>query len=494
MLELRDHQKKVLDDLREAFRAGYRSIMLYGPTGMGKTELAISMLDAAEQKGSRSAMILDRITLVEQTSARLQKYNIDHGVLQSGHWRYKPDKKIQVCSAQTLEARGSFPGLQLMIVDEAHAQRKQTIEFIKNHPNIRVIGLSASPFTRGLGNHYETVVSATTTEQLVNDGWLCGLRVFIAKEIDMEGAKKTAGEWSTKEATDRGVKITGDVVAEWTKITHDVFGEPRKTIVFAAGVDHGADLSDKFAKAGYNFINISYKNDDEYKREVLEEFAKPDSSIHGLIATDILTKGFDCADVAIGISARPFSKSFSSHVQQMGRVMRQHESKEFAVWIDHSGNYLRFRDKWEDVYSNGVTELKEGAEKAAKEPTKKEKEAAKCPSCGALWVGGDACLHCGHVRPRRNEVIEVPGETLELDGIPSKKKKEKFSSEYKESFYQQLLGYAKWKGYKDGWAFHKYIEKFGVGPSWKKVAASPGPEVSAYIKHLAIKHAHRKSA
>jgi hypothetical protein len=35
----------------------------------------------------------------------------------------------------------------------------------------------------------------------------------------------------------------------------------------------------------------------------------------------------------IGVSARPFSKSLSSHVQQMGRVMRSYRDKEFGVWL-----------------------------------------------------------------------------------------------------------------------------------------------------------------
>ena len=96
-----------------------------------------------------------------------------------------------------------------------------------------------------------------------------------------------------------------------------------------------------------------------FKRKTIEEFAKPDSSIVGLIATDILTRGFDVADVKIGISARPFSKSFGSHVQQMGRIMRSHPSKEFGVWLDHSGNYLRFRDDWDEVYEEGVKKLDE---------------------------------------------------------------------------------------------------------------------------------------
>ena len=325
------------------------------------------LLEAAADKGNRAAMVLDRIVLCNQTSERLDRYGIDHGVLQAGHWRFRPGERIQVCSAQTLEKRGAMPGMKLLIVDEAHNTRAQTIEFIKNNPHVKVVGLSATPFAKGLGKTYTNVVSAISTRELVERGRLAPLRVFIAKQIDMTGAKKVAGEWSSKEAEGRGMSITGDVVSEWVKKTNEVFGGPRKTVVFAAGVAHAADLAQKFSEAGYNFVSLSYKDDDDFKADAIKEFGKPDSSIVGLIATDILTKGFDVPDVMIGVSARPFSKSFMSHVQQMGRVMRSYPGKEFALWLDHSGNYLRFQEDWEDVYANGVSELDEGKEKARKE-------------------------------------------------------------------------------------------------------------------------------
>ena len=152
MLQLRDYQEKCLDGLRAGFSNGHQCQMLYLPTGGGKTEVAISMLAFAEQKNTRCAMIMDRRILCDQTSERLDKYQIDHSVLMAGHWRWRPDRKIQICSAQTLEKRESFPGLKLMIIDEAHNMRKAVIEFIKMHPEIKVVGLSASPFTKGLGD------------------------------------------------------------------------------------------------------------------------------------------------------------------------------------------------------------------------------------------------------------------------------------------------------------------------------------------------------
>jgi DNA repair protein RadD len=460
---LRDYQEAILTKLREAFRSGHKRVMLYAPTGAGKTEMAIDQLNAAKIKGNRAAMILDRIVLCEQTSARLQKYSIDHGVMQAGHWRNRPYEHIQVCSAQTLEKRGSFPGLKLLIVDEAHTQRQQTTEFIKNNPEIYVVGLSASPFAEGLGDTYTSVVSATTTKELVDRGMLCPLRVFICKEVDMTGAKKVAGEWSQKDSSERGRKITGDIVTEWAKKTHEIFGGPRKTIVFCSDVAHGADLAQKFGESGYNFVPISYQDSDQFKQDAVKDFSRPDSAIHGLIACDILTKGFDVPDVMIGVSARPFTKSFMSHVQQMGRVMRAHDSKKFALWLDHAGNYLRFQDDWDDLYENGVSELKDGKEKAKKEPSTEDKEAAKCPNCGALWIGrGNVCSSCGHVRPVFNKVEQVAGEMQEL-GANGKKQP---PLKDRQHFYDSVRAIVRSRGKQDGYAAMVYKDKFGSFPPW----------------------------
>ena len=492
-LELRDYQEAILGKLRQAFIEGHKSVVLVAPTGAGKTEMAMALLGATADKGNRAAMILDRIVLCNQTSARLDSYGMNHGVMQAGHWRYRPAERIQVCSAQTLEKRGSMPGMKLLIVDECHNTRKQTVEFIKNNPGIMVVGLTATPFTKGLGKVYSSVVSAITTSELVSMGMLAPLRVYVAKEIDMSGAKKVAGEWSSAEAEERGIKITGDVVSEWVKKTHEVFGKPRKTVVFAAGVKHAADLAQKFTEAGYNFVSLSYKDDDEFKAEAIKEFSKPESSIVGLIATDILTKGFDVPDVMIGVSARPFTKSLSSHIQQMGRVMRSHPDKQFALWLDHSGNYLRFADDWEDIYANGVTELDDSKEKPKREPTENEKEAAKCPRCNAFWPGrADACACCGFVRPQRNDVTEKAGELTEC--APNGKKLP--SIEERQSFYGQLLGVAEERGYKPGWAFHKYREKFGVDPKGlDHTALEPSAAVQRWVRSRQIAWANaRKKA
>jgi superfamily II DNA or RNA helicase len=482
-LELREHQVEVIEQLREGFRQGHRSQLLYAPTGFGKTEVAIYLMKATAHKYKRAAMVLDRIVLVDQTSLRLTKYRIKHGVFQADHPMLDKRHRLQVCSAQTLERRSDFPDIDLLIVDECHIARKQTSEFIKDNPNVKVIGLTATPFTKGLGELYTNVVCGSTTGELVKNKWLTPLKVYIAKEIDMTGAKKIAGEWAQDEVTERSMKITGSIVAEWEKKCNEVFGRPRKTIVFCAGVAHGSALVNEFAEKGYNFVSISYKDNDEFKRAAIEDFAKPDTAIHGLIATDILTRGFDVTDVMVGVSARPFSKSLSSHIQQMGRVMRTHEGKEFALWLDHSGNYLRFQDDWDEIYEEGVKTLDDKGEKAKREPTEKKKKESKCPMCSALWPkNSDTCTSCGHVRQKRNQVEAVAGVMEEL--IAGKKVKR----DDKQMFYSELLYIAKMHNYNLGWASNYYKNKFGVWPrGLEERPIPPSIATNKWVRHKMLK-------
>jgi DNA repair protein RadD len=166
----------------------------------------------------------------------------------------------------------------------------------------------------------------------------------------------------------------------------------------------------------------------------------------------------------------------------MGRVMRGHPDKEFAVWLDHSGNYLRFRDDWDEVYEDGIKQLDEKIEKAKREPTEKTKKESKCSQCGHLWPRhADICPSCGHVRQRRNHVEAVAGQLHELvqNGRSIRDEKQKF--------YSELIYIANEKNYKSGWVSHKYREKFGVWPkNLMEVPILPSSKTRSWIRHKNI--------
>lgn len=495
MFALRPYQNESIDLLRARFKEGHVRQVLAASTGSGKSIVMMSMIKSSLDKEKRSLFICERRILVDQFSRHLDSMNIDHGVYMSGHWRFRPHALVQVASIQTLEKMDQWPIADIYFIDELHAcMRKSLIKFIENHLDKKICGATATPFHPEIGKHFSSVVSVVSMRELVDSGNLVPFKVFVAKEIDTDGLKIVAGEWKKDDLEERGRVVTGDIVSDYVRLSHDVFGGYRKTICFSCGVAHGTDLTNRFNEIGINAIQISYKDSDEFKSDVLREFAKPDTDIKILVSSAILERGFDQTDVEHVILARPLKKSFSSHVQMIGRGARTHEGKEFCLIQDNAGNWLRFQDEWEELYHNGVTELNlSNDKKPKKEKTKEQKEAAKCPKCSALWPPkSDTCSHCGHVRERRNEVQVKSGELVE---VGSATKNEKFEAAYKESFYQQLLKYAKDRGYREGWAFWKYKAKFKIQPAWKKTEADfVSKDVLNFLTSLNIKNAHKKRA
>ena len=333
-LQLRPYQVEAINGLRQRLAAGDKRVILCAPTGSGKTEMAMHLIQEADRKNSRVAFVADRVTLVEQTSKRLWANGIRHGVAQGDNTigRYEP---IQVCSAQTIEKRDYWKEIDLLIIDECHTQRAKIQEFAVNWGG-PVVGLSATPLTEGLGKTYQSIVNATTTDELLADQWLSPLKVFAAKEIGMQGALKTAGEWQAKEVRERGRKVIGDIVSEWVRHTQEHFGGPVPTLLFSADVAHGEELCRAFQMAGYDFRQSSYRDSQDATTEMVEAFRA--GKFTGLVSVEKFVKGFDVPDVRCMVGARPYSSSLASVIQQLGRGMRISNGKDYCLYLDHAGN------------------------------------------------------------------------------------------------------------------------------------------------------------
>ena len=414
---LRDYQADAIEALRQAIREGKRRLILCAGTGAGKTIMASHLLREAARKGSYSLFVVDRVSLVDQTSAVFDEYGIPHGIIQGINPRWSPREHVQVCSAQTLGRRKLPRDPALIIVDEAHAQYKATLALMDRHPAAVKIGLTATPFTPGMADHWNGIINVRSTRLLIEDGHLIEPTIYVGKSPDdAEFGRNSFGEFSDDSAGEAGLRIIGDVVTEWSKKVHEHFGGPVKTIVFSPTVAHGHELCAAFGAAGYNFQQISYLDQDDEKARRIAEFRRPDSLITGLVSCGVLTKGFDVPDCLVGISCKPYRKSLSSHMQEIGRVMRAAPGKQKALWLDHCGNIERFAADMFDVWQHGAGHLSE-AQKHDATPRRRDeqtREKAVCPECsGALR--GNICLACGWERPARSGIVAVDGALVAFD-------------------------------------------------------------------------------
>jgi DNA repair protein RadD len=403
-LELRPLQESAYVKVSEAWRAGHRNIMLYAPCGWGKSIFAVAALKAVKERGKRASLLLDRVSLVDQMSTQLDKYDLAHGVMQSQHWRYRPSESIQVCSVQTL-ARRKWPENQaLIIVDEAHILMQSVRDKLDRREGY-ALGLSASPVTPGLGNHFDIVINAATPNQLIELGLLVPLEVYECTAPDMTGVPVMAGEWKESETEKKSLAVIGEVVQDY--------------IGFGVNIRHVRELQRQFIMAGINVACYTADDSDEEKEEIMREFRKPDSLIRGLLSVDALTRGVDIPDIGLLIMARPLRKAWHIVVQMIGRVQRTAEGKMRARIHCHSGNMRRFHNELKEIFENGVTYLDghERPEKSEEEKAKEEKkvEPVKCPQCKCLHDPRPSCPKCGFEYPEKSSGVQhIPGTLREM--------------------------------------------------------------------------------
>ena len=84
-------------------------------------------------------------------------------------------------------------------------------------PDIPFIGLSATPWSRGLGKYYDDVLIAATTKDLIEQGYLSKFKVFAPSEPNLEGVRTVAGDFHESELAEAVDKpaLVGDVIQTW---------------------------------------------------------------------------------------------------------------------------------------------------------------------------------------------------------------------------------------------------------------------------------------
>ena len=475
---LRDYQNDAIDKLRASLRSGKRRPVIQAPTGAGKTVIAAAIIEMARAKGKRVLFCVPALELINQTVDRFARNGIlDVGVIQAQHELTDGRQPIQICSVQTL-ARRQIPDADLVIIDEAHVMFKlyDTWTTDPKWANVPFVGLSATPWQKGMGRIWDDLIVSVTTQELIDQGHLSDFRVFAPSHPDLTGVKTVMGDYEAKglgHAMDKP-ELIADIVTTWQE---RAAGLP--TLCFAVNRVHAKHLQSQFDAAGIKTGYVDAYSTREERNEVARDFENGDITV--VCNVGVLTTGVDW-DVRCVILARP-TRSEILYVQIIGRGLRTAPGKSDCIILDHSDTTLRL---------GLVTDIKhdsldDGRIKAANE-ARKERLPKECPKCAFVKpVKVHVCPSCGFKPEAFNKIETANGELME---ILRGGKKQKPTMLDKLGFYSQLLRYSRDKGYSDGWAYHSYRDRYGVGPSVKPMAALyVEPATEAWIKHRIIRRA-----
>jgi len=459
LLPLRPHQERAIDGVKASFRAGKRRPVISLPTGAGKTLIATHIIHGALTKGKRINFAVPMLNLVDQSFQRFMQNAVDPadiGVVQGDHdWR-RPQARVQIVSVQTAARRG-WPDADLIIVDECHLQFDAVNKYIADNPGKLFVGLSATPYSKGLGDHWDDLIIPTSIAELIEQGYLSKFRVFAPSHPDLSGVKIIGGDYHEGQLSERmsGAKIVADVVGTWLDK-----GDDQPTLCFAVDRGHAQALHDQFASVGVTSAYVDANTEREERKRIIDQFQAGEVKVICSIGT--MTTGVD-VDCRCIIMARP-TKSEILFVQCIGRGLRTAPGKEVATILDHSDNHLRL-GMVTDIHHDTLRTSKGDAER--KEKREVERETPKpfeCPKCTRLIPYKSlTCEGCGWVSRRPNKVTVQAGELRELGASGPRLKREpaiaRLAREGEQAIYSQLLGMQGTK--KDGWVGFKFEKIFG---------------------------------
>ena len=490
MFDLYPHQQTCITDLREGFRQGHKRQVLGLATGGGKTVVASHIAKGAVGKGKRVLFIVDRIELVGQAADTFHAMGLRVGILQGEFTNYSPADDIIVASIQTIAKRRAPDWVDLILIDECHILHRAHIRLMESWNALPFIGLSATPMRKGLGKYFTNLVRGPSVRELTDGGFLVPVCAFapgvdriIAALSGVSAGTTTHGFDYTEAALGEAMnnkELVGDIVSTWKRR-----GENRPTLCFAVNIAHSKAIAADFEAEGVTVAHLdAYTKSDERKR-LIGGFR--DGSIKILTSVNVLGIGFDVPDAACLILARP-TLSESLHMQQMGRGIRTAPGKTDCIILDHADN----TGKHGTPIHFEVPDLDDGkGDERGKRKKKDKPRFVACSECGAVMEPDQfSCPRCGIDRPRRSANVNV----VDADLVEFGGRHITGNHPDRRGFYAQLRAIAAARGYKPGWAFHKFLEKFGAHPpiEWKWIdGEEPTQEVLRWVRSTNIRWAKR---
>jgi superfamily II DNA or RNA helicase len=349
--DLRDYQKQVVFDLYRFFRKGFRSGLVYGPTGCGKTAIATRIIADAVQRGRRVLFCCHRKKLVGQTQESLQNfYGIKSGVI----WADKPTDyslPVQIGMIQSIQNRQLPPDIDLVIFDECHSSIYYKICWNIMHcysggifalSKCFFVGLSATPWRtkvkEGFCQFFQFVVKTPYPIDLVKQGWLARPRHFGYRGL-VDFSKLEVG--SSGDYTEASMakllddQFNAEVVRHFMELC-----PTRKAIAFCGSVSQARDLAHQMSQAGIASELVVGETPDNERDKIYSDFRE--GRIQLISSCLALCEGFDEPSVQAAIIARP-TRSRALLVQMAGRALRLHSSKKDTYLLDFCENFDRKR-------------------------------------------------------------------------------------------------------------------------------------------------------
>jgi DNA repair protein RadD len=339
-MRARDYQSAAVQSIYDYFTEKTGNPIIAMPTGTGKSVVIAALLWSIYQDFPRQRVIIATHVkeLIAQNLDKLVKVwpQAPAGVYSAGLGLRESMHPITFAGiASVCKKAAMFGRVDLLIIDEAHlvSPTEETMyrqfinDLLKINPNLKVIGLTATPWRLGHGKITEggifTDVCFDMTglypfNWLIEQGYLSPLIPKGTRALlDTSGVHLRGGEFIANELQSAVDKHHVTEAALKELIEHA--GERRSWLVFAAGVQHANHVSDMLCDMGVQSAAVHSKMPDKDRDRILREFLS--GRLKAVVNNNVLTTGFDHPGIDLIGMLRP-TASPVLWVQMLGRGTR----------------------------------------------------------------------------------------------------------------------------------------------------------------------------
>ena len=390
-MPLRDYQRHAFDAAVSYMKREILPCVIEAPTGAGKSHIIAAIAEEVFKLSNKRVLCLaPRATLVKQNRSKYLQTGNPASVYSASaggkSFKHKVVFGTPLSIKNGINKIASEVGC--VIIDEAHSTTptiKKTIEEIRKHnPFLRVVGLTATPYTMGGGfiynfdennkaveetknPYYYRLVYKISAHELIKRGYLTKPTIGAHAEgySTLHLKKNNMGKFDNKEVD----KATVGKGRKTAIIIEDIVEKSRGrngVMIFASSRQHADEIIASLPQELSGVVTGTTKDNDK----TLERFAQ--QKIKYLVSVEMLTTGYDADHVDVVAILRP-TESASLLQQIIGRGLRIREGKYDCLVLDYAENIERHAPDG-DIFNPEIA--------APKEKGEGRNIKCECPDCG----------------------------------------------------------------------------------------------------------------
>lgn len=330
--QLRPYQQDIVNQTVKSDK----STLIQIPTGGGKTFIAKHIImDLINHYNQQVLFVAPKIVLMEQT---MEEFKGLRPQIIHGNRKFDKNHHLFISTIQTASRRELNP--DVIIIDEIHYgfDGKMIEKLIKDKENVRIIGLSATPYDKNgrVLNGFNLILDKYDMKYMIKHIFLVPLKSYVLTRPNLKNVKVIAGDYDLKQLGE--VVCDNNTILEIVQTTKEFINNSKKTIVFAVDIAHAELLSKAYEAEGFRTKALHSNLTKDEINKILNDFKNGYNNIKILVSVLMLTTGFDVPDTDCAVIARP-TKSQNLYKQMVGRVLRTAPNKTNAILLD-CGNVI----------------------------------------------------------------------------------------------------------------------------------------------------------